>query len=530
MPSYADVVVGRLLLQEEAVSPEALWIAVRDMAAGWRGGRDVPLRQALQNRFLVAAPELERARKNVLLVERVERERLLARLAFAEGLAPVDVLRGLFDDVKREGFKEALGQRLVSGGFARPDQVPGLYERVEQVLAPARKERLDALLRLLEGVGPQFTSEQAARVSATFELASTEGAFPPRPPTPAPAPAPAPGKNGGGVVVSGAAGWSGEDSCEQTRADLRRPASSEEARVDPNLLKTAREGIELAPEDCPIYGYEIVHELGKGSMGVVYKARHVTSNNMTALKILPLRLAAKTQYLERFKREAMALMRIEHENVVRAYDFGGSEEYYYLALEFVEGETLDKILKRETLLPERRALDLVRQIARGLQATQTAGLVHRDVKPENVIVTPEGVAKLVDFGIVKLLDHEEEGTVTVAGTTVGTPFYISPEQARGEDDLDIRSDLYSLGITLFQLTTGKVPFTGKSQGAILVRHILEEVPDPRTVREDLSEDLSKIVKKLTRKRREDRYALPQEVVDAISQVLDGAGAPAPTPV
>jgi eukaryotic-like serine/threonine-protein kinase len=182
------------------------------------------------------------------------------------------------------------------------------------------------------------------------------------------------------------------------------------------------------------------------------------------------------------------------------------------------------------MLPERRALDLVRQIARGLQATHVAGLVHRDVKPENVIVTPESVAKLVDFGIVKLLDHEEEGAVTVAGTTVGTPFYISPEQARGEDDLDIRSDLYSLGITLFQLTTGKVPFTGKSQGAILVRHILEEVPDPRTVRDDLSEDLSKIVRKLTRKRREDRYPVPQDVVDAISQVLDGAGAPAPTPV
>ncbi|MCO5167089.1 MAG: serine/threonine protein kinase [Planctomycetes bacterium] len=265
-------------------------------------------------------------------------------------------------------------------------------------------------------------------------------------------------------------------------------------------------------------------------MGVVYKARHVTSNRMTALKILPLRLSAKTQYLERFKREAMALMRIEHDNVVRAYDFGGSEDYYYLALEFVEGETLDKLLKRETCLPERRALELCLQIARGLGATSGAGLVHRDVKPENVIVTPEGVAKLVDFGIVKLLDDPDEGTVTIAGTTVGTPFYISPEQARGEEELDVRSDLYSLGITLFQLTTGKVPFTGKSQGAILVRHILEEVPDPRAVRHDLSEDLARVVRKLTRKRREDRYASPQEVVDAISQVLAGAGAPAPTPV
>ena len=176
-------------------------------------------------------------------------------------------------------------------------------------------------------------------------------------------------------------------------------------------------------------------------------------------------------------------------------------------------------------------------LARGLQATMDAGIVHRDVKPENVIVTPEGVAKLVDFGIVKLLDLDEDGTVTVAGTTVGTPFYISPEQARGEDELDIRSDLYSLGITLFQLTTGKVPFTGKSQGAILVRHILEEVPDPRTLREDLSEGLARLVRKLTRKKREERHATPRDVGEAITALLEGspapvesAGAPAPTPV
>ncbi|MBX3470646.1 MAG: serine/threonine protein kinase [Planctomycetes bacterium] len=517
MPSYGDVVTGRLLLKEEAISPEALWIAVRDMAAAWRAGQDLSLRKALGNRYLVPAQALEATRKNVLVVERVERERLLARLAFAEGLGDVDALRAMFEEVRREGFRDALGARLVQKGLARPEQVPGLYERVDQVLAPARKARVDGLIALLERIGPQFDAAQAARVRAAFELAATDGAFPPPPPRPTP-----PAERAAPLVVEPEKGWSGGgDELEQTRADLRRPGDA---------LRSASESGEIAPEDCPIYGYEIVRELGKGAMGVVYKARHVTTNRMTALKILPLRLAAKTQYLERFKREAMALMRIEHDNVVRAYDFGGSEDYYYLALEFVEGETLDKVLKRETCLPERRALELALQIARGLAATAGAGLVHRDVKPENVIVTPEGVAKLVDFGIVKLLDDPEEGTVTIAGTTVGTPFYISPEQARGEEELDIRSDLYALGITLFQLTTGKVPFTGKSQGAILVRHILEEVPDPRTLRPDLSEDLAGVVRKLTRKRREDRYASPQEVVDAISQVLAGAGAPAPTPV
>src|SRR5262249_54804083 len=118
---------------------------------------------------------------------------------------------------------------------------------------------------------------------------------------------------------------------------------------------------QLAPEDCPIYGYEVLQELGKGAMGVVYKARHIFTDRLTALKILPLKLARDSHYLERFKREAIAAMRLQHENVVRAYDFGGSEEYYYLALEFVEGETLEKRLQREGKIPEEQALDIVRQ-------------------------------------------------------------------------------------------------------------------------------------------------------------------------
>jgi eukaryotic-like serine/threonine-protein kinase len=140
------------------------------------------------------------------------------------------------------------------------------------------------------------------------------------------------------------------------------------------------------------------------------------------------------------------------------------------------------------------------------------------VKPENIMITREGMAKLCDFGIVKLLDRDE-GAVTVAGTTVGTPFYIAPEQARGEEELDTRTDLYALGITLFHLVTGRVPFTGKSQGAILVRHILEDVPDPRTVAPDVTEGTAAIVKRLTRKKREDRYPTPRDLVADIDRTL-----------
>ena len=253
-------------------------------------------------------------------------------------------------------------------------------------------------------------------------------------------------------------------------------------------------------------------------MGVVYKARHVFTGRITALKILPLKLAEKSQYLERFKREAIALMRIEHPNVVRGYDFGGSDDYYYLALEYVAGKTLDEVLQREPWLTEKRALLIVRQVALGLAAAARYGIVHRDIKPENIMVTAEGVAKICDFGIVKLEDLDDK-EVTLAGTTVGTPFYISPEQARGDENLDIKSDLYSLGITLYQLTTGEVPFTGKSQGIILVRHILEDVPDPRTLNPALTPKLAAIVSRLTQKKPQDRYPTVEALIHDIDAAL-----------
>ena len=485
MPSYVDVVVGRLLLREATVGPETLWIALRDVAASGRGGRETTLLRALGARYLLDAEKARAARDQAVLVERAERARVWARLAFVRGLASAEVLKAEFEGVRREGFAQSLAARCVAQGHVPAAQAQALEHEADALLAPARARAAEGLREAIARLAPPFDAAQARHVEAGLTLVQTDALVATPPPRQAPAPA---------APTAAAGPRDGE--CTDVMASTR----------------------EVAPEDCPIYGYEIVRELGKGAMGVVYQARHVFTDRMTALKVLPLRLAAKTQYLERFKREAMALMRIDHDHVVRAYDFGGSEEYYYLALEFLEGETLDAVLRRDRLLPEARALEVARQVALGLGAAAAAGVVHRDVKPENVMLTGTGQAKLVDFGIVKLLD-QEEGTVTMAGTTVGTPFYIAPEQARGEDDLDVRSDLYALGIMLFQLVTGQVPFTGKSQGAILVRHILEEVPDPRTVKPDVSPPVADVIRALTRKRRDDRPPTAEAAAEALAQAL-----------
>ena len=469
------MVTGRLVLLDGGTAPAVLLQALREVAQSLvAGSAPLALVDALARGGRTHPDLLRRVRQNVPAVLQAERERTLARLLHLAHVAPAERLLALFEEVRQSGFQRELGTVVIAAGVATPAEIDALYARAEAALEQARQRRVEGLLGLLGDLPSPLAFDLQPRLASTFQLCEGELRLD-SPPPPAPPPA-----------------------------------------ADP--LETARQGDAPAPEECPIYGYEIVAELGKGAMGVVYKARHVTSGRMTALKVLPLRLAAKTQYLERFKREAMALMRLEHENIVRAYDFGGSEDYYYLALEFVEGETLDKVLQREVCLTERQALDIGRQVARGLACAAAHGVIHRDVKPENIILSNQGVAKLVDFGIVKLEDLEE-GTITVTGTTVGTPYYIAPEQARGDDELDVRSDLYSLGITLFHLATGRVPFTGKSQGAILVRHILEEVPDPRSVRSDLSESFAGILHRLTRKRPEDRFASAEAAAEAIEAVL-----------
>ncbi|MCA8923249.1 MAG: serine/threonine protein kinase [Planctomycetes bacterium] len=472
MPRYRDVVAGHLLLLRQGVPLAQLWDALAALGRNEHG----TLLEALEAAQTLSPSEVDALRADIPKVIRAERERTLLRLIHrTRGVDPQRLL-GVFNQVREGGFAQEVGDRLVREGTVGAGEVQDLYEWADAALSHARAKRAEALSRLTRTPG-RFGAAEADRLQAALQL------------------------------------------CEGLLNLDRRPATR--APSDPALLSANEGPPPIDPEDCPIYGYEILSELGRGSMGVVYKAKHLLTDRFTALKVLPLKFADKAVYLERFKREAMALMRLKHEHIVRAYDFGGSEEYYYLALEFVDGETLDRALNRDGRLPERRVLDIGRQVALGLDAAAQAGVIHRDVKPENIMLTRDGVAKLCDFGIVKL-DQLQEGTLTLNGTTVGTPHYISPEQARGEDTLDVRSDLYSLGISLYHLATGHVPFTGRSQGAILVRHILEPVPDPRTHEPSLSREFAEVVRGLTHKKPDDRYPSGQAAADAIAAVLEGS--------
>ncbi|MFO7900327.1 MAG: SUMF1/EgtB/PvdO family nonheme iron enzyme, partial [Planctomycetota bacterium] len=236
-----------------------------------------------------------------------------------------------------------------------------------------------------------------------------------------------------------------------------------------------------------------------------------------ALKVLPPRLARDKEYLGRFFREARAAARLNHPNVVQAIDAGEADGYYYFAMEYVEGPSVIELLQ-EGSMPRERVLRIARDMGRALEAAHAAGIVHRDVKPANILLASDGTAKLADLGLARETTSRATG-LTQEGLAIGTPDYISPEQVRGEADVDGRTDIYSLGATLYHMLTGQPPYTGGSGNEVMAKHLSEPVPDPRRVNPAVPLAAARVVRKAMAKDREHRYQSAAEMVQDIERAL-----------
>lgn len=267
-------------------------------------------------------------------------------------------------------------------------------------------------------------------------------------------------------------------------------------------------------------GFELISKIGHGGMGVVYKARQLSMNRLVALKILPPRLAKDREFIGRFMREAQAVARLNHPNVVQGIDAGEVDGFYYFAMEYVPGETVHSIILREGALDERRALGIARDIARALDHAQKHGLVHRDIKPGNIIVTTTGVAKLCDLGLARELDTVG-GIAARGNVAIGTPYYISPEQARGEETSDIRSDIYSLGATLYRAVVGEPPFAADTPAEILAKQVSEPLPWPSSVNPKVSDAVSHLIARMMAKNPQERYQTAAELEQDLDRILEG---------
>ena len=265
--------------------------------------------------------------------------------------------------------------------------------------------------------------------------------------------------------------------------------------------------------------YRLEARIGSGGMSTVYRALDETLQRQVAIKLMNREVASDSDQLERFRREARAVAQLSHPHIVGVIDAGDdldpTHPRPYIVFEYVEGETLKERIRRLGRLPITEAVAYAIEIARALGAAHARHIVHRDVKPQNVLIDEEGSAKVTDFGIARTLD--EEG-LTADGRVLGTTDYVSPEQALGQH-VTGQSDLYSLGIVLYEMLTGDVPFKGETQVAVAMKHVREALPDVQSKRPEISAALAAVVDNATAKRREDRYANDAELIADLEDVL-----------
>jgi len=267
--------------------------------------------------------------------------------------------------------------------------------------------------------------------------------------------------------------------------------------------------------------YQVIGILGSGGMGEVYKVRNVISDRVEAMKVLLPDLSSAPDLADRFLREIKVQASLKHPNIASLHTAVRLENQLLMLMEFVEGSTLEQKLKQQGKLPVASAVDYISQVLAALEYAHAQGVIHRDIKPGNMMLTPAGVIKLMDFGIAKgSSDHQ----LTMAGTTVGSLYYMSPEQIQGAVDLDARSDLYSVGVSLYELVTGKRPFDGDSQFAIMSAHLKNTPVPPVALDPTLPQTLNDVIMLAVAKDPNARFQGAAAFRKALSSVVPAAAA------
>jgi serine/threonine protein kinase len=311
-----------------------------------------------------------------------------------------------------------------------------------------------------------------------------------------------------------------ELACLQDRFPDPRALAGELIRLDWLTPYQANQIFRGRAHELVLGSYLLLERLGEGGMGMVFKARHVKMGRVAAVKVIRKERLRKANAVRRFHREVRAAAQLDHPNVVHAYDAGQAGDTHYFVMEYVEGTDLNKLVQKGGPLPIAEACDCIRQAALGLQRAHEKGLVHRDVKPHNLIRTARGQVKLLDVGLVRVLEScaDPEVTMTREGAVLGTVDFLAPEQAADPHAVDLRADLYSLGCTFYYLLTGQIPFPAHSSVEKLLKHQREEPPPLERVRPGIPPGIVAVVRRLMAKRPENRYQTAAEVA-AVLQAL-----------
>ncbi len=265
--------------------------------------------------------------------------------------------------------------------------------------------------------------------------------------------------------------------------------------------------------------YEIISEIGTGGMARVYKAKDRYLQRIIAVKVLKDELREDDEFLKRFDTEAQAAASLTHPNIVQIYDVGRDNNRYYIVMEYVDGITLKEYIRQKGFLEWREAINITVQICSALSKAHSRNIIHRDIKPHNIIMTSEGVPKITDFGIARLASSE---TATMKIDTVGSVHYSSPEQVRGRYT-DAQSDIYSIGVTIFEMVTGQVPFDGETSVVVAMKHLQDEPPVPSSLRSGIPRSLDRIILKAMAKKKQDRYRTVTDLINDLENIRSRTG-------
>ena len=269
--------------------------------------------------------------------------------------------------------------------------------------------------------------------------------------------------------------------------------------------------------------YEIIEELGKGGMATVYRAFHPAMERFVAVKVIHRAMATDAAGLERFKLEAKLIATLEHPHLLPVYDYAAAGDLPYIVMRYLEGSTLKDVIDSHIRLPMNELVFLMRQIASAVDYAHRRNIIHRDIKPSNIMIDHDGNAYLTDFGIARIMNQKG---VTQTGFTVGTPGYMSPEQGMGRDDIDSRTDIYALGVMVYEMATGAAPYSGDTPMAIMWRHIQDPIPSAKDVHSELPEDFDEVMEKALAKEPQDRYQTAGDFAAALSKLVVTAEASA----
>jgi eukaryotic-like serine/threonine-protein kinase len=335
------------------------------------------------------------------------------------------------------------------------------------------------------------------------------------------------------VVETGLATKTEIDFCREQQKQASDPNQRsladllvEHSFITINQAKRIRNQLEERRSSA-IPGYQILGVLGKGAMAKVVKARQISLDRIVAIKVLPRKMSDNAEFIERFYKEGKAAARLSHNNIVQAIDVGTTpDNLHFFVMEYVEGKTLYDLMQPppvgegKTTYSEAEKLDIAIQIGDALAHAHKRGLIHRDVKPKNIILTPQGIAKLTDLGLARAVD-DKQAAESEAGKAYGTPYYISPEQIRGEVDIDFRTDIYSLGCTLYHMVTGKTPFEGDTPSAVMHKHLKQQLIPPDHINTALSAGMGEIIETCMAKNRDERYASTEDLLEDLWSVRRG---------